>query len=85
MIGYSANALRRMRERGVSKIEVEDALLRSYEVRDTSYGRKVACGGPGAGMKHTVAVFELSAQDFKVVTCLKVDREGLERYGFTGI
>jgi hypothetical protein len=85
MIGYSGHALRRMRERGVTKSEIENAILHPLAVRETRYGRKVACGGPDAGMKYTVVISEQSGEDFIVVTSLKVDKERLQRYGFAGI
>lgn len=44
----------------------------------------MACEGSPPG-KYTIVIFEQSDEDFIVVTAMKVDKERLERYGFTGV
>jgi len=85
MVRYSSHAQRRMHERGVTKAEVEGVLRRPLAVKETRYGRRVACGSPDDRDKYTVVIFEENAEDLIVITALKVDRDRLERYGFTRV
>ncbi len=62
-----------MRERTISKLEVEQTLADPLEVRETRYGRKVACRRVG-GDSYLLIIFERSAEELIVVTALKVNR-----------
>lgn len=84
VVTYSTHAERRMRERSISKPEVEETLARPLEVRETRYERKAACRRIG-GDDYLVVIFEDSAEDLIVVTALKVDRERVKKYGFTRV
>lgn len=84
MISYSDHALSRIRERGITRKEVEETLEQPLQARDTRYGRKAACGKLGAG-KYLVVIFERHDEDLIVVTVLKVNKGGLERFGFIGV
>ena len=42
MASYSTHAERRMHERGISRVEVDETLEHPLEVRDTRYGRLAA-------------------------------------------
>jgi hypothetical protein len=73
-----------MLERGVTKMEVEEAIARPLDVRDTRQGRKAAFGSRLDG-GFTIVIFEESDEGLIVITALKTDNEGAKRYGFTGI
>ena len=73
-----------MRERWISKSDVEETLSHPLDVTETRHGRKAALGRLDAG-KFIVVIFEGLDEDLIVVTSLKVDRDRLERYGFIGI
>jgi hypothetical protein len=81
---YTAHAEKRMLERGVSKVEVEDTLAHPLEVRDTKHGRKAACGGRLDG-GYTIVIFEADHEDLIVITAMKINSDGAKRYGFAGI
>ncbi len=84
MTRYTAHAERRMLGRGISKEEVEEALERPLQVKDTKHGRKAALG-PRLGGGYTVVVFEDDPEYLIVVTVMKTSSDGAKRYGFTGI
>lgn len=69
----------------MTRAEVENILLHPLAVKETRYGRKAAYGAPRLDSKHTVVIFEENDEEFIVVTAMKVDKERLERYGFTGV
>ncbi|MGI0078201.1 MAG: DUF4258 domain-containing protein, partial [Nitrososphaerales archaeon] len=68
----------------ISEAQIENTLIAPLQMRPTKYGREVAC-------KHfpqcyyIVVIFERVKEGFIVVTTVRVDRERVIRYGFTGI
>jgi hypothetical protein len=81
---YSSHAERRMRERNISKTEVEQTLAHPLEIVETRYGRKAACRRVDSGYC-LVVIFEGMAEELIVVTALKVNTERVRRYGFTRV
>ena len=72
-----------MRERSITKEEVEEALARPIELL-SKQGRSAAVAELKGG-KYLVVIFEGSHEDFLVVTALKVDKARARRYGFTRV
>ena len=84
MMRYTAHAEKRMLERGVTKMEVEEAIARPLDVRYTKQGRRAACGSRLDG-GFTIVIFEDNDEGLIVITALRTDNEGAKRYGFTRI
>jgi hypothetical protein len=47
--------------------------------------RRAALGRPSTGDKFIMVVFEVSGEDFMVVTALKIDGDRARRYGFARV
>ena len=81
---YTAHALARILERGISKHEVEQSLADPIDTRIMRNGRTAACSRPKGG-RCLIVIFEQTDEDLIVVTALKVSSERAKRYGFTGV
>ncbi len=81
---YTPHAEKRMLERGVTKMEVGEAIVRPLEARYTKQGRKASCASRLDG-SFTIVIIEESDEGLIVITALKADNEGAKRYGSTGI
>jgi hypothetical protein len=62
-----------MQERFITEREAGAILNHPIEVIETKYARQAALGRPSTGDKFIVVVFEVSGEDFIVVTALKID------------
>ena len=84
MIRYSPHARARLAERSIAQRDVEGTVRSPIEVVPVKYGRRAAFSRLSRG-KHLVVVYEQEAQDFIVVTAVKVNKRGVGKYGFTGV
>jgi uncharacterized DUF497 family protein len=84
-VKYSAHARKRMRERSILDSDVEGVLDNPVEVIETKYARRAAFGRLQTNDRFVVVVFEVSGEDFLVVSALKVDGVRARRYGFSRV
>ena len=77
------HAKRRMRDRGVSEMQVGEVLRSPAEVVSVRYGRLAAY--KRIGERELVVIYEKENEDIEVVTLLWVDERRLRRLGFTRV
>jgi hypothetical protein len=79
----SEHAKRRAEERKITVEQVGDVIRQPVEIIEVKFGRKAAYREYGD--KYVVVIFEEQKDEIVVVTTLRVDRERLKRYGFSGV
>ena len=79
----SEHARRRAEERGIEEGLIRDVLEDPEDVITVKFGRRAAYRQ--VRDKYVVVIFEEQKDEIVVVTTLRVDRERLRRYGFSGV
>lgn len=80
---FSKHAMRRVKERGISEEWAAETIYDAEETINVKFGRR-ACYKK-FGKDYVVVIYEESVDKITVVTILKVNKERLERYGFSRI
>jgi len=77
------HALIRMAERGITRENVERVLASQVETIEVRFGRKAAFGNVNG--RDLLVVYQARNGDIEVITTFWIDKDGLRKYGFTGI
>ena len=79
----SRHAAKRAEEREISLHQIVQTVQEPEGLTEVRYGRKAAF--KKFGDMYVVVIYEEQKDEIVVVTTLKVDRERLKRYGFSGV
>lgn len=82
-IVVSKHALKRARERGIPEKWISEVIRDPEETINVKFGRTASY--KRFSTEYVVLIYEERADKIVVVTILKVDRERLKRYGFSGV
>jgi len=77
------HALMRMAERRITRENVERVLASRVETIEVRFGRKAAFGNVNG--RDLLVVYQTKNGDIEVITTFWIDKDGLRKYGFTGI
>lgn len=80
---FSKHAMRRAGERGIPEGWAAEVIYNAEETINVKFGRKASY--KKFGDDYVVVIYEESVDKMAVVTILKVNKERLERYGFSRI
>lgn len=80
---FSKHATRRAGERGISEEWTTEAIYNAEETVNVKFGRKASY--KRFENDYVVVIYEESVDKITVVTMMKVNKERLERYGFSRV